>query len=464
MGTMGAAARLWTVLRTLGRHDALVPHEFAMDVPASLRLVRFFFSARTKDPLGVRLAAALKELGPTAVKLGQLLATRPDIVGADVATHLAELQDRLAPFPTEQAKSVIAGEFGKPVEEIFAGFEDPVAAASIAQVHCATSCADPAKKFAVKVLRPDIAVAMQRDLKALALMAAFAEKHFAEARRLRLSAVVKTLAVSVELELDLRMEAAAMDEYGEQLTNPAFRVPKVDWAHTGARVITMEWIDGVPLRDIAGIRRAGHDPKDVARRIAQQTLRSALCDGYFHADMHPGNLFIENNGTIVFVDFGIMGRVDAAARRFMAEVLMGFLSHDFRRAARAHFAYGTVPAEYDEEVFAQALRAIVAPIFGRPVHEISMAQLLQQLFDTTRRFGMQTQPQLLLLQKTMVVVEGVARSLDPDFDMWQTAKPVVKDWLTAHAGPEARLREAGNVLRGLAGMVRNWAAEHADAG
>ena len=408
-----------------------------------------------------RLAQVLQQAGPAYIKLGQMLATRPDIVGEGVATALEHLQDRLPPFPDASARKVIEREFGKPVASLFSHLGAPVAAASIAQVHQATTT--DGVTVAVKVLRPGIETQFARDLNALSLFSRLAESFSAEARRLRLRALVETLAASVALELDLRMEAAAASELYEQTrSDTEFRVPHVDWSRTSARVLTSEWIDGTPIRDPEALRAAGHDPKKVAVTLVRSFLTQALRDGFFHADMHPGNLFVDGEGRLVAVDFGIMGRLEPTMRRFMAETLMGFLARDYRRVAQIHYDVSFVPAQHDVETFAQALRAIGEPIFGKSARDVSMARLLGQLFETTRRFDMQAQPQLVLLQKTMVVVEGVARSLDPDFDIWEASKPVAERWVSDHLGPEARLARAaegfsalGKLAQDLPQLVKN---------
>jgi ubiquinone biosynthesis protein len=410
---------------------------------------------------GARLAKTLERLGPAYIKLGQMLATRPDIVGSEVAAALEHLQDRLPPFADVAAREVIELSLGHPVESLFRSFGAPIAAASIAQVHRAVT--SEGAEAAVKVLRPGIEALFRRDLKALALFAGLAERLSAEARRLRLNALVETLAASVALELDLRMEAAAASELYERTRGDSeFRVPHVDWSRTSARVLTSEWIDGTPIRDPEALRLAGFDPKKIALTLMRSFLTQALRDGFFHADMHPGNLFVDTQGRLVAVDFGIMGRLDASMRRFMAVTLAGFLARDYTRVAQVHYDVAFVPPQHPVETFAQALRAIGEPIFGKSARDVSIARLLAQLFETTRRFDMQAQPQLLLLQKTMVVVEGVARGLDPDFDIWEGARPVAERWVSENLGPEARLRDAaegfsalGKLAQDLPQLVRN---------
>lgn len=453
-------ARLFRIARTLARHDALVPREYLEAMPSSLKFLRFVLGVgptRNRDlPPGRRLALALESLGPAHVKLGQVLATRPDIVGSDIAGALEALQDRLPPFPTERALAAIATEFGKPPASQFSSFGEPVAAASIAQVHKADTTDVPPRRVAVKVLRPGIEAEFARDLSALALAARIAERVSKEARRLRPVATVEMLAASVALELDLRMEAAAASELAERTKGDEdFRVPAVDWARTSGRVLTTEWIKGAPIRDVSALRQAGHDPSRVARSVVRNFILQALRDGFFHADMHPGNLFVDSEGRLVAVDFGIMGRLDQTMRRFLAETLAGFLARDYERVAQVHYDVGFVPPHHPIQTFAQALRAIGEPIFGRPAREVSMARLLQQLFDTTRRFDMRTQPQLVLMQKTMMVVEGVARGLDPDFDIWEAARPVVERWMLEQVGPEARLRNVGEGVSALGRLARD---------
>jgi len=457
-GSVSNFFRLWKVARTLARHDALIPHEYLAAIPFPLKLMRWLLGSRRTESgtPGERLARALESLGPGHIKLGQVLATRPDIVGEEIASALEGLQDRLPPFPIAEARAAVAVSLGRPVEEMYSKFAEPVAAASIAQVHEAMTTDIPPQRVAVKVLRPGIEAEFARDLSALAFAARMAERLSPEARRLRPVALIDTVAVSTAMELDLRMEAAAASELAERMHKETdFRVPTVDWHRTSERVLTTEWIDGTPVRDVEALRAAGHDPKKIALTLMRSFLAQALRDGFFHADLHPGNLFVDKEGRLVAVDFGIMGRLDLPMRRFMAETLAGFLARDYVRVAQVHYEANFVPHHFPLESFAQALRAVGEPIFGRSAREVSMARLLQQLFETTRRFDMQAQPQLLLLQKTMVVVEGVARALDPDFDIWQASRPVVERWMLDRVGPEARLREAAEGMSALGRMAQN---------
>jgi ubiquinone biosynthesis protein len=446
--------------RALASYDALLPREYADRAPARLRLAARLLGrskkADAKLPPGERLAKALERMGPSAVKLGQFLATRPDILGADIARGLESLQDRLPPFAESEARHIVETESGRPLDKVFRKFGPPVAAASIAQVHEAETSEEQPRRVAVKILRPNIEAEFARDFDAFRLAAAVAERFMSEARRLRLKALVETLANSVALELDLRMEGAAAAELALNTRDDAdFRVPAIDWTRTSARVVTSEWIDGIPLRDPAPLLAAGHDPKRLAAALIRTFLTQALRDGFFHADMHPGNLFVDAEGRICAVDFGIMGRLDPSMRRFLAETLGGFLARDYRRVAEIHFEVGFVPKTHNVDTFAQALRAVGEPIFGLTARDVSMARLLEQLFETTRRFDMQLQPQLVLLQKTMVVVEGLARTLDPEFDIWEASRPALENWMVDHLGPEARFREAAGGLSNLGRLVEH---------
>jgi ubiquinone biosynthesis protein len=391
-----------------------------------------------------RLAAALTRLGPTYVKLGQFLATRPDVVGNEIARDLESLQDKMAPFPQAEAEAAAAAALGKPLNTVYASFGPAVAAASIAQVHRAEVEQDGGRRpVAVKILRPGVERRFRLDLDAFFFVARTAESLSLEAQRLRLTEVVSTLVRSVAIEMDFRLEAAALSEMAENTrADKGFRLPAVDWDRTAREVLTLEWIDGTPLHDREALRAKGFDLPALGRAVIQNFLRHALRDGFFHADMHPGNLFIDDEGRLVAVDFGIMGRLGPKERRFLAEILFGFITRDYMRAAQVHFDAGYVPRHHSVESFAQAIRAIGEPIHNRTAEDISMAKLLTLLFEVTGLFDMRTRPELLLLQKTMVVVEGVARSLDPRLDMWSTADPVVREWIERNLGPVGRLEDA----------------------
>jgi ubiquinone biosynthesis protein len=363
----------------------------------------------------------------------------------------------MAPFPQGDAEAAIAAAFDKPLNQVYASFGPAVAAASIAQVHGAEVEVDGARKpVAVKILRPGIERRFKSDLDAFFFAARKAEAFSAEARRLRLVEVVSTLARSVAIEMDFRLEAAAASEIAENTReDTGFRVPTVDWDRTAREVLTLEWVDGIRLSDHGALAAKGFDLPALGRNVIQSFLRHALRDGFFHADMHPGNLFVDNDGRLVAVDFGIMGRLGPKERRFLAEILFGFITRDYHRTAQVHFDAGYVPRQHSVESFAQAIRAIGEPIHNRTAEDISMAKLLMLLFEVTGLFDMRTRPELLLLQKTMVVVEGVARSLDPKLDMWSTADPVVREWIARNLGPVGRLED---VAEG-AGEIGRFAAQ-----
>jgi len=414
-----------------------------------------------------RLAAALTRLGPPYVKLGQFLATRPDVVGVALARDLETLQDKMAPFPQAEAERAIALALGKPLQDVFVSFGRPVAAASIAQVHRAEIMAGGARRtVAVKVLRPAIERRFKADLDSFTFVARNAEQISAEAQRLRLIEVVETLRRSVAIEMDLRLEAAALSEMAENTKDdPDFRVPAVDWDLTARNLLTLEWIEATPLYDRARLEAKGFDLKRLGAAVIQTFLRHALRDGFFHADMHPGNLFVDDAGKLVAVDFGIMGRLGHKERRFLAEIMFGFITRNYQRTAEVHFEAGYVPPQHSVESFAQAIRAIGEPIHNRTAEEISMAKLLMLLFEVTSLFDMRTRPELLLLQKTMVVVEGVARALDPKLDIWKVAEPVVREWMERHLGAAGRLEgavqgagEVGRFLGGVPSLLTRGAA------
>ena len=455
-GTLAALFRLAGAGYVLAREGAFAlvdPDELPAGPRAAVRIARLFerrgISAADR---GERLTAALNRLGPSYVKLGQFLATRPDLIGKDGADALGRLRDEIAPFPEAEARATIERSLGKPVEDLFASLSPPIAAASIAQVHKATLAGPDGgpRTVAVKVLRPGIRRRFKDDLDTFYAGARLIERVDPASRRLRPMAVVDTLARSMTLEMDLRLEAAALSEMAELTAgDQGFRVPTVEWDLTARDVLTLDWVDGIRLSDIAALVAAGHDLPLIARRLMQAFLRQALRDGFFHADMHQGNFFVDPAGDVVAIDFGIMGRLGKAERRFLAEILYGFIQRDYRRIAEVHFAAGYVPDNHTVDDFAQALRAIGEPIHGQGASAISMAKLLALLFEVTEIFDMQTRPELLLVQKTMVVVEGVARTLDPHFDMWSTAEPVVADWIERNLGPTGQMERAAEGIGAL---------------
>ena len=413
------------------------------------------FRHARKRERGARIAAALTRLGPSYIKLGQFLAARPDLVGERLASDLSELQDRMAPFSMAEARAAVEEALEMPLDEAFAEFGPPVAAASIAQVHKAIVEENGRRRpVAVKVLRPGVEQRFQRDLESYYFAARQIERFHPPARRLRPVAVVETLARTTAIEMDLRMEAAAISEFAENTReDDDFRVPALDWQRTARRVLTLEWIDATPIAAHDRLRAAGHDLDELGNRLIRSFLRHAMRDGFFHADMHQGNLFVDDEGRIVAVDFGIVGRLGPRERRFLAEILYGFITRDYRRAADVHFWAGYVPRHHRPETFAQALRAIGEPIMDRTADEISMGHLLGQLFQYTGVFDMQTRPELILLQKTMVVVEGVARALSPRLNIWTAGEPVVREWMERELGAEGRLREAREGAETLGKLV-----------
>ncbi|NNE22228.1 MAG: 2-polyprenylphenol 6-hydroxylase [Rhizobiales bacterium] len=451
--------RLIRAARVMARYDGLVSAEQLDEAPPAARLALRIAKIGTRAARGDvdnPLAAALTELGPTYIKLGQFLATRPDLVGADRARQLSELQDRMPSFPQDEAIAEIRAGLGADTADLFEEFGPPVAAASIAQVHRAKVRDDNGglRDVAVKVLRPGIEKRFSTDMETFFFAARLVERWHEPSRRLRPVDAVQTLATSVKLEMDLRMEASAMSELAKNVADDAgFHVPQVDWSRTSRRILTSQWVDGIPLSDQDRLKAAGFDLPGLGDNVIQSFLRHAIRDGFFHADMHPGNLFVDQAGDLVAVDFGIMGRLGMKERLFLAEILHGFITRNYERVSQVHFDAGYVPIKHDPQVFAQALRAIGEPLMDKPADEISMARLLAQLFQVTEQFDMRTQPQLLLLQKTMVVVEGVARMLNPSLNMWTTAEPVVRQWIEQKFGPQGRIEDAAEGAATLGKLV-----------
>jgi ubiquinone biosynthesis protein len=435
---------VWRLLkwgRTLARHGALTGIEHDPLTPAPVRRLVRLARLGASVPLKPAYAAAFEQLGPAAIKLGQALATRPDLVGEEAASDLFRLQDALPPAPFTAIRAAIEQGLGKPIGQIFASIEEvPVGAASIAQVHRAVTI--EGATVAVKVLRPGVEEEFARALETYEWAAAQAEQMGGEIARLRPRLVIATFKQWTARELDLRREAASASELAENMQAvPGFIIPNIDWSRTSRRVMTMEWIDGIKLSDRDALIAAGHDRAELATRLVQAFLRQAIADGFFHADLHQGNLFALPDGRIAAIDFGIMGRIDRRARAWLAEIIHGLITGNYRRVAEIHFEAGYVPAHHNIGEFTTALRAVGEPIRGLAVKDISVGQMLDGLFGITRDFDMQTQPHLLLLQKTMVMVEGVATSLYPDLNMWETAGPFVQEWLRSELGPEAWLAD-----------------------
>ena len=392
---------------------------------------------------GERLSSSLESMGTTFIKLGQFLATRPDIIGEELSKKLENLQDKLPPFSLIQAKEIIKSDLGDETYNSIINLGEPVAAASIAQVHKAQIDDNGTiKDVAIKILRPNIKKIFNEEIDAMMLFAFLVESFIKKTKRLKLVEVVFLLKEITNLEMDLRFEAAAANEYAENTKNDVgFKVPKIYWNYTSENVMTLDWIDGISIRETQKLKDKNFNTEKIAEDIIQNFLRHAVRDGFFHADMHQGNIFIDNDGQIVPIDFGIMGRLDKMSKRFLAEILFGFIQRDYRKVAEVHLIAGLVPKEVPIDDLAQALRSIGEPIFGQAVKDISGGKLLKQLFDVTEKFNMQTQPQLLMLQKTMVVVEGVARKLNPNTNIWTTSKPVLENWLKETKDPMTKINE-----------------------
>jgi ubiquinone biosynthesis protein len=423
--------------RTLARHGALRGiEEDPMTPPPVRRLARI---ARIGAPIPPTpdYAAALVAIGPAAIKLGQALSTRPDLVGERAAENLSQLQDDLPPAPFAKIKRTIETSFGAPLESLFSSFDEiPVGAASIAQVHRAITT--EGRDVAVKVLRPGIEEEFAKAIDTYEWAAAHVEAYGGEAERLRPRRVVAQFRQWTARELDLQREAASASELRENMVaEPGYYVPEIDWRRTARRVLTLEWLDGIKLNDREALIAANHDCNALASTLVRAFLRQAVVDGFFHADLHHGNLFALPDGRIAAIDFGIMGRIDRRARIWLAEILYGLITGNYRRVAEIHFEAQYVPPHHSVEEFATALRAAGEPIRGLPVKDISIGRMLESLFSITRDFDMPTQTHLLLLQKTMVMNEGVASALDPDINMWETAEPFISEWIRSELGPEA---------------------------
>ena len=450
---------IWRLIRTgatLERTGAMNVVLDAFEAPPALRFVAralglpFKFLGYKGDPSMPPATRALTALGPAYIKFGQVLSTRPDVVGDDLALQLRVLQDKLPPFSIEEAKAEVERELGLPLDQMFSEFSEPVAAASIAQVHKA-KIADTGEEVAVKVLRPNIERAFRKDVDAFYLAARMVELFSPGSRRLRPMVVIEHFDGVVRGELDLRLESASASEFAANTSeDQGFQLPAIKWNLSARRVMTLGWADGVPLGDNDAIDAAGHDRVVLGDRVLQLFLNHALRDGFFHADMHQGNLKVAPNGDIIAYDFGIMGHIDEYTRRVYAEILYGFIRRDYMRVAKVHFEAGYVPADKDVDEFARALRAVGEPIFGMDATHISMARLLSYLFEVTERFGMETRTELILLQRTMVVVEGVARSLNPHINIWEVASPIVTDYIAKSIGPRAALNDLASTAMVLA--------------
>lgn len=457
MASLGAFLRLLGAGWTLVRNDALLPRELdGFYSPAARGLantLRLFASRRDGRP-GERLARSLQGLGPVAIKLGQFLSTRADIFGRTFADDMGHLKDKLPPFPLKEARASIASELGRPVDVLFPTLGEAVAAASLAQAHDALMA--DGRRVAVKVLRPGIERRVAADSAVLALAARLMARWAPPLRRLEPVRFADTVIRATELELDLRLEAAGADELAEVMAKDGYMsAPKVVWPGVGKRVLTMEWAQGLPMSDPAALEQPGLDRKALADNLTRAFLAQALDHGVFHADLHEGNLFCAAPAKLFAVDFGIIGRLGAPERRYLAEILWGFLNRDYQRVAQVHFDAGYVPGHHSVEAFAQALRAVGEPVFGRQADAVAMSRVLSQLFEITALYDMHLRPELVLLQKTMVTVEGVARSIDPGHDIWGAAEPVVRRWIARELSPVNRVREfAGEAERAIRNIAR----------
>ncbi len=455
------STHIWRLLkwgRTLARHGALRGIEADLNTPPPVRRLARIARFGTRQPAVPDYAAAFQDIGPAAIKLGQTLATRPDIVGEQAARNLLRLQDSLPPLPFEAIRAEMERSFEAPLERFFASIDPvPIGSASIAQVH--KGLTTDGRAVAVKVVRPGIRERFVRDIDTYEWAAAHLEAFGGEAKRLRPRLTIANFKRWTNRELDLRREAASASELAEAMRGfEGYCVPSIDWDRTNGRVMTVEWIDGAKIGDIAALQGAGHDLPLLARRLVIAFLTQAISAGFFHADMHQGNLFVRPDGTIVAIDFGIMGRIDRRARQWLAEILYGLTTGNYRRVAEIHFEAQYVPSYHSVEEFATALRAVGEPMRGKPVSELSVGMMLDGLFAITRDFDMQTQPHLLLLQKTMVMVEGIARQLHPEINMWDVSAPFVRNWIRDELGPEAalaeRIREDTETLLRVPALIR----------
>ena len=433
---------LFKIARKIGSSNIIEivgrAHKIPFFVKLFFSLVSLSFAKNQKKISNKNdLSSTIQDLGTTFIKLGQFLATRPDIIGEELTKNLEKLQDKLPPFSKLLAENIIKKELGELTAKNIIEFSEPIAAASIAQVHKAKiNEANTIKDVAVKVLRPNIKEIFNSEIDAIMMLAYLVEAFIPKTKRLKLIEVVFLFKEITNHEMDLRFEAAAANEYLENTKNDlGFNVPKIYWNFTSESVLTLDWVDGISIREKDKLVESGKNTSKIASDLIQHFLRQAVRDGFFHADMHQGNIFINSSGQIVPIDFGIMGRIDKLNRRYLAEILFGFVNRDYKKVAEVHLIAGLVPKNVSVDELAQALRSIGEPIFGQSVKDISGGKLLKQLFDITEKFNMQTQPQLLLLQKTMVVVEGVSRKLDPNTNIWETSRPVLENWLKETKDP-----------------------------
>ncbi len=444
--------KLFQIARKLSTSGAIDTINQVHQIPMSVNLFFSLIAIGSKNTRlqnnnpGKNLCEALQGMGTTFIKLGQFLATRPDIIGEEMAKDLEKLQDKVPAFELYEAKKVIKKEIGEKQYQNIIEIGEPIAAASIAQVHFAKiKNENQEKQVAIKILRPDIEQLFNEELDALMLFAYIVENTISKAKRLKLVEVVHLLREITNIEMDLRFEAAAANElYENTKLDKGFNVPKIYWNYTTKKILTLDKVNGISIREQVKLEKKGINLKHLAENLIQHFLKQAVRDGFFHGDMHQGNLFVDTKGNIVPVDFGIMGRLDKNNRKFLAEILYGFIQRDYVKVAEVHFQAGLVPQNASKDEFAQALRSVGEPIFGQSIKDISGGNLLAQLFEITEKFNMATQPPLLLLQKTMVVVEGVARKLYPETNIWEVSKPVLEDWLKSLKSPKSTIDTAFN--------------------
>jgi len=447
---------LFKILRKFSVSGAVKVIDDIKPIPKVFKVLFYIFSLGNKNTLtvsnitsGEKLCNALQGMGTTFIKLGQFLATRPDIIGNEIATKLEKLQDKLPAFDTREAQEIVKKEIGKKLYDSLISFGNPVAAASIAQVHFAKIKIDQGEKeVAIKVLRPNIHKIVNEELDALMFLAFIIENIFKKSKRLKLIEVIFLLKEITNVEMDLRFEAAAASELYENTLNDKYiKVPKIYWNYTSKQVLALDKINAIPIRDLDSLKKANIDLKQLSKNLIQLFLKQAVRDGFFHADIHQGNLFVDTAGNLMPIDFGIMGRLDKNNKKYLAEILLGFVERDYNKVAQVHLLAGLVPKETSKDELAQALRSIGEPIFGQAIKDISGGNLLAQLFDITEKFNMQTQTQLILLQKTMVSVEGVARKINPDANIWEISKPVLEDWIKKEKGPETKIKKTFEISK-----------------
>ncbi|MCP5278349.1 MAG: ubiquinone biosynthesis regulatory protein kinase UbiB [Thiobacillus sp.] len=430
--------RIWFTGARYGLDEFFLGHE-------RVKLVRWtvqalFFWRRLTRPRGERLRLALESLGPIFIKFGQMLSTRRDLVPPDIANELAKLQDRVPPFPSQQALAVLRRAYGRPVEEVFAEFDPtPVASASVAQVHRAKLKSGDA--VAIKILRPGIGKVIGQDVKLLYALAGLVEKLWWDGKRLKPKEVVGEFAKHLGDELDQMREAANCSQLHRNFKgSPLLAVPEVYWDYCEAEVMVMTWMDGTPISRIDELRRQGVDIPRLARAGVEIFFTQVFRDGFFHADMHPGNILVTPEGKYVALDFGIMGTLTDVDKNYLAQNFLAFFRRDYKKVAQTHLDSGWVPAETRVDEFEAAIRAVCEPVFDRPLKEIAFGKVLLRLFQTSRRFGMEIQPQLVMLQKTLLNIEGLGRDLDPELDLWSTAKPFLERWMNEQIGWRGWLR------------------------